>query len=70
MYVYFIKQNKILKYGPFGKNHATCATFAFKRSYFNDNKFPHVNKAEEKVREMCKKLLVNLIIEDYKIHKL
>ena len=48
MYVYFIKQNKILKYGPFGKNHATCATFAFKRSYFNDNKFPHVNKAEEK----------------------
>ena len=28
------------------------------------------NKAEEKVREMCKKLLVNLIIEDYKIHKL
>ena len=48
MYVYFIKQNKILKYGPFGKNHATCATFAFKRSYFNDNKFPNVNKAEEK----------------------
>ena len=28
------------------------------------------NKAEEKVREMCKKLLENLIIEDYKIHKL
>ena len=28
------------------------------------------NKAEEKVHEMCKKLLVNLIIEDYKIHKL
>ena len=26
--------------------------------------------AEEKVGEMCKKLLVNLIIEDYKIDKL
>ncbi len=26
--------------------------------------------AEEKVEEMCKKLLVNLIIEDYKINKL
>ena len=27
-------------------------------------------KAEKKVDEMCKKLLVNLIIEDYKINKL
>ena len=28
------------------------------------------NKAERKVDEMCKKLLVNLIIEDYKITKI
>ncbi len=28
------------------------------------------NKAVKKVNEMCKKLLVNLIIEDYKICKL
>ena len=27
-------------------------------------------KAENKVDEMCKKLLVNLIIEDYKINKI
>ena len=27
-------------------------------------------KAEKKVDEMCKKLLVNLIIEDYKINKI
>ena len=27
-------------------------------------------KAEERVREMCEKLLVNLIIENYKITKL
>ena len=27
-------------------------------------------KAEKKINEMCKKLLVNLIIEDYKINKL
>ncbi len=27
-------------------------------------------KAEELINEMCKKLLVNLIIEDYKINKL
>ena len=28
------------------------------------------SKAEKKVDEMCKKLLVNLIIEDYKIYKI
>ena len=28
------------------------------------------SKAEEKVDVMCKKLLVNLIIEDYKINKI
>ena len=27
-------------------------------------------KASEKVEEMCKKLLVNLIIEDYEINKI
>ena len=27
-------------------------------------------KAEQKVEEMCNKLLVNLIIEDYKINKI
>ena len=27
-------------------------------------------KAEKKIDEMCKKLLVNLIIEDYKIKKI
>ena len=26
--------------------------------------------AEKKIKEMCEKLLVNLIIEDYKINKL
>ena len=28
------------------------------------------SKAEKKVDEMCRKLLVNLIIEDYKINKI
>ena len=30
----------------------------------------NISKAEDKIHEMCKKLLVNLIIEDYKINKL
>jgi len=29
-----------------------------------------ISSAEKKVDEMCKKLLVNLIIEDYKIKKI
>ena len=29
-----------------------------------------VTTAEKKIDEMCKKLLVNLIIEDYKINKI
>ena len=30
----------------------------------------NLSSAEKKVDEMCKKLLVNLIIEDYKIYKI
>ena len=33
----------------------------------NDN---DQNKAEKKVNDMCKKLLANLIIEDYKVNKI
>ena len=33
----------------------------------NDN---DQNKAEKKVNDMCKKLLANLIIEDYKVTKI
>ena len=36
--------------------------------YFEiDIKEDNKNKAEEKVEEMCKKLLANLVIENYKI---
>jgi len=49
MYVYFTKLNEILKFGPFGRNHCSCGTLAFKKEYFKNNKFPDVNKAEEKV---------------------
>ena len=36
--------------------------------YFEiDTKEDDINKAKEKVEDMCKKLLANLVIEDYKI---
>ena len=39
--------------------------------YFEiDTKETDPQKAKNKVEEMCKKLLVNLIIEDYKISKI
>ena len=39
--------------------------------YFEiDTKENDPKKAKDKVEEMCKKLLVNLIIEDYKITKI
>ena len=39
--------------------------------YFEiDTKENDPRKAKDKVEEMCKKLLVNLIIEDYKIDKI
>ena len=29
-------------------NHCTCGTLAFKKEYFDNNKFPDVNKSEER----------------------
>jgi len=48
MYVFYTKHNIIYKFGPYGRFHSTCGTLAFKKSYFVKNKFPDVNKSEEK----------------------
>ena len=49
MHVYYTKLNLIYRFGPYGKNHCTCGTLAFKKEYFNNNKFPDLHKAEERV---------------------
>tara|TARA_X000000950_G_C13859774_1_gene638193 strand:- start:1131 stop:1826 length:696 start_codon:yes stop_codon:yes gene_type:complete len=49
MYVYYTKYNVIYKFGPYGKYHSTCGTLAFKKKYSENNKFPNVNRAEEKL---------------------
>jgi hypothetical protein len=50
MYVYFKHINKMYQSGPFGPNHATAATFAFRRELLNDTKYDdHAALAEEKV---------------------
>ena len=49
MYVYFPKYDDILRYGPWGRNHSTCATIACTKEYSIKNRFPNVSKAEERV---------------------
>lgn len=50
MYVYFKHINKMYQSGPFGPNHATAATFAFRKELLNDTKYEDsASLAEEKV---------------------
>jgi glycosyltransferase involved in cell wall biosynthesis len=50
MYVYFKHINKMYQSGPFSPNHATAATFAFRKELLNDTKYEdHAALAEEKV---------------------
>lgn len=49
MYVYYTQLDLIYKFGPYGRNHCTCGTLAFKKDYFKTHKFPDVNKAEERI---------------------
>lgn len=39
MYVYDCLRNKVFQMGPFGPNHATNGTFAYKRAYLAENRF-------------------------------
>ena len=39
MFIYFKHINKMVQFGPYGPNHATAATFAFRRSLLSKTKF-------------------------------
>jgi hypothetical protein len=50
MYVYYKHINKMYQSGPFGPNHATAATFAFRAELLKDTKYDDAaSLAEEKV---------------------
>jgi len=50
MYIYFKHINKMYQSGPFGPNHATAATFAFRAELLKDTQYDnHASMAEEKV---------------------
>ena len=49
IFIYFKHINKTIQFGPYGPNHATAATFAFKRSLLSKTKFDEESSvAEEK----------------------
>jgi hypothetical protein len=49
MYIYFKHINKMYQFGPYGPNHATAGTFAFKRDLLKDHSYEnHASLAEEK----------------------
>jgi glycosyltransferase involved in cell wall biosynthesis len=49
MYIYFKHINKMYQFGPYGPNHATAATFAFKKELLKETKFDEDScVAEEK----------------------
>jgi glycosyltransferase involved in cell wall biosynthesis len=49
MFLYFKHINKMFQFGPYGPNHSTAATFAFKKELLNKTKFDEESSlAEEK----------------------
>jgi glycosyltransferase involved in cell wall biosynthesis len=49
MFIYFKHINKMYQFGPYGPNHSTAATFAFKRELLEQTKFDEeASVAEEK----------------------
>jgi glycosyltransferase involved in cell wall biosynthesis len=47
MFIHFKHINKMLQFGPYGPNHATAATFAFKRELLNQTKFDEESSVAE-----------------------
>jgi len=49
MFIFFKHINKMYKFGPYGPNHATAATFAYRRELLSKTRFDETNSvAEEK----------------------
>ena len=47
MFIYFKHINKMIQFGPYGPNHATAATFAFKRELLSKTKFNELSSIAE-----------------------
>ena len=47
MFIYFKHINKMLQFGPYGPNHATAATFAFKKELLQQTRFDEESSVAE-----------------------
>jgi len=47
MLIYFKHINKMIQFGPYGPNHSTAATFAFKRELLSKTKFDDISSVAE-----------------------
>jgi hypothetical protein len=47
MFIYFKHINKMLQFGPYGPNHATAATFAFKKELLEQTRFDEESSVAE-----------------------
>jgi len=57
MFIYFKHIDKMLQFGPYGPNHATAATFAFKRELLKQTRFDESSSVAEERK----------FLKDYKI---
>ena len=60
MYIYFKHIDKVMKFGPYGKNHATAATFAFKRELLSQTQYEN-DKALAEERYFLKNYTIPLM---------
>jgi glycosyltransferase involved in cell wall biosynthesis len=47
MLIYFVHDKTVYRFGPYGKNHATCATMAYTKEYADNHSFGKNSYAEE-----------------------
>jgi len=57
MFIYFKHINKMYQFGPYGPNHSTAATFAFKRELLSETRFDEESSVAEEKK----------FLKDYKI---
>jgi glycosyltransferase involved in cell wall biosynthesis len=60
MFIYFKHINKMYQFGPYGPNHATAATFAFKKELLKDSKFDEESSVAEE-RKFLKEYTVPFV---------
>ena len=65
MFIFFKHINKMYKFGPYGPNHATAATFAYRRELLTKTRFDEMNSVAEE-RKFLKEYTIPFVQLDSK----